>query len=129
MARVTLEDLIERKVKLDHQSRTMEITSEVLGGSFMAERMPLKKVLRLLDGEDTDDAAGDYDLNLQLIYESCPIFRRPELLERYKEDEEIAEPHEVVGLIFDENVMELARIAQEIMAFYGMEDIGGMIKN
>lgn len=141
MKKLTIEDLLERKQKLAAKPRTKEVESPVLGGSIVIERAPLRTVLGLVDEAGAD--LGTYEaaiMMMRLIYETCPIFRNPELLEAFKVDadaseqaafDEIEEPFEIVGVLLDENIGEITRLGLEVMDFHGIgeENIVEDIKN
>lgn len=117
MARLTIEDLRDRA--LHHEDiQSMDIESELLGGSILVVRLPTRRVMEMID-ETGEEMASQYEANIRLIYESCPMLHDQELISLY----EVAEPYDVVEKVFSGNIHEIANIAMKILDMYGMDQV------
>ncbi len=54
----------------------------------------------------------------KIILKHCPIFKEKELQTAYG----VAEPHELVIKVFDENLGEIGKLAEKILGIYGLAD-------
>lgn len=96
-----------------------------MGGEEIFEKIDVTRVLSMMDGVDDDNAMDNLDLRLNLIYQCCPVLRKPELQDAY----DCKEPTDIVRAVFEDNIMAISRVADEILAFYGLEDPKDAVKN
>lgn len=125
--KVTLETLIARKQQgeLD-KLRVKEVYVKELNGSIIVKKVPIDKVLGLLDGINTVDSLKDnISMMVELIYHSCPIMQDKTLQEVY----ECVEPYDVVLAVLNDNIADLNQLAEEILEFYGLSDLEDKVKN
>jgi hypothetical protein len=126
--KVTLSDLLRRKEEKDRKNEVARVYVESFGGELELNRLPLAKFLDLLDGVTEKTGAGEsLRIQMEIIYESCPILHNKELQEAY----DCVEPTEIVGKIFDDNIGEIMTVLGAIFEMYGMDsgDIIDDLKN
>lgn len=125
--KVTLETLIARKQQgeLD-KLRVKEVYVKELEGAIVVKKVPIDKVLGLLDGINTVESLKDnIRMMVELIYYSCPIMQDKTLQEVY----ECVEPYDVVLAVLNDNIADLNQLAEEILEFYGLSDLEDKVKN
>ncbi len=121
--KLTIEDLIQKKITTEKES-VKEFHSEELGGIIEVRKIPVAKVLNLVSGLENSDVIEQYNVNFQLIYEACPVFRAKELQKQF----EVAEPFEVVKHLFNDNLGEINKLSQFILNFYGLSELPETVK-
>lgn len=110
-------DLIAKKEQIKKERK--EIHVESLGGSLEIEKLSLSAFLRLLDDfSEKTKTSEAVQMQVEIIYECCPILHDNELQSAYG----CADPTEIVLKILGDNINEVNRIFNEIMDFYGMAD-------
>lgn len=123
MKKITLEELLNRK--LDNGLQTKDVEIKNLGGSIPVVKQPLATVLRIMGGINKDtDLATQFDLMKELIYTACPLLHNKELQEHY----ECVEPTDIVCKVLHDNLEDISTLAEEIMDFYGAVNIMDEIK-
>lgn len=124
--KITLDQLIARKTQSEGDKlKLKEVYSEELGGTLTIKKLPLNKFFNIRDqiGQTTEEA---FRANCMLVYESCDIFHDSELIKLYN----CAEPYDLIPKIFNENLKEIEKIAEEAIKFYGYgSEAGTEIKN
>ena len=65
------------------------------------------------------------DIYKGLIYTCVPLFRDEKLQQAY----EVAEPYDVVPAIFDDNILAIQSLGDEILGLYGFADMINEVKN
>lgn len=124
MEKATLEALLERKAQaMKAKMAVKEIAVPVLNMTLTVEKLPLAKVLQLIDKyKDDDSLGGKFELYKELIYMSVPLFQNKQLQEVY----EVAEPTDIVTLLFEQNLTAITALGDEIGAMYGINDNGAI---
>jgi hypothetical protein len=127
--KLTLQDLLARKLQKD-QDRTeyKSVYLENFGGELEIKKLPLPKFLGIIDEISENTSAGQsMRVQMDLIYECCPLLHNPELQQEY----DCTEPTDIVGKVFDDNLTDIMTVVAAIFEFYGMnsEDIVGELKN
>ncbi len=123
MEKLTVEQLIAKKID-NKKVENIDFHSDELGGSITIKRLPLNKILCLMSGADKMDLEQAFDLNIQLIYESCPILKSKELQDAF----EVAEPTDIVIQLFNENINEINNLASTILSQYGLGEVKDTVK-
>ncbi|GMQ56788.1 hypothetical protein AN1V17_11820 [Vallitalea sediminicola] len=131
--KITLNDIIARKQqgKLDKLQVKKHYCSE-LSGDIEIRKIPLKEILELLEKiqQDDIDTIETTRLNSELVYKCCPIINQnsKELMNVY----EVKDPFSLPLAILNDNLGEMNKILNSILAFYGLDEeekIDDTIKN
>ena len=126
--KLTLADLLRRKAEKDSKNEVKRVYVESMGGELELKKLPLPKFLEMLDSVNENTGAGEsLRIQMDIIYESCPILHNKELQEAY----ECVEPTDIVGRIFDDNIGEIMTVLGAIFEMYGMDsgDLVNELKN
>ena len=120
MKKASLEDLLARKAQAMQARMTVkEIDVPILNLSFMVEKLPLSRVLAVIDKYSDDNTlSGKFELYKELIYTSVPMFQSKELHEAY----EVSDPMDIITLIFEGNLTAITTFGDEISNMYGLND-------
>lgn len=122
--KMTLQDLMIRAEQRQAAGRVSKnVVLPGLGGALTVEKIPLARMLSLLDGVDAESMTDNLSFQVELIYQCCPLMRNHELQEAYQ----CAEPTDVVCAVLDDNLRDVAELAEEILALYGLS--GDALKN
>ena len=125
--KLLLNDLAKR-VEQSRKDRVElhDIPCEELGGSLAVVKMPMGKILDLMD-EISEDMPLKEQLNKtrELIYDHVPMLHSKELQSR----EELAEPYDIVDMVFGDNFFAMQKFANKIFGLYGIEGLENEIKN
>ena len=114
LAKATREALLERASAKDEKTYS-EYESEALGLVFTVKRLPVARLMAIMDmGEET--AAGGLETSKQIIYESVPILQDKELQSAYS----CVEPHDIVLAVFNDNLGEIEKLVDFINGQYGL---------
>ena len=115
MQKATLEALLERKTQaMKAKMAVKEINVPVLGMALTVEKLPLARVLNLIDKyKDDDSLNGKFELYKELIYISVPLFRSTQAYE-------VVEPSDIVTLLFEQNLTAITSLGDKIAAMYGI---------
>lgn len=120
MKKATLDDLLARKSQA-MQARMIikQIDVPLLGMSLTVEKLPLSRVLGLIDKYNGDDSlSGKFELYKELIYLSCPMLQNKELQEAY----EVADPLDIITVLLEQNLGAITKLGDEISEMYGLSD-------
>ncbi len=123
MGTAIIERLIAKAITRSN-SGMKDYYSDYLQETLEVKRLPLNKVFQLMSGADKLELAEAFDLNLQLIYESCPILKDKELQEAY----DVVEPTDIIVKLFDDNIGEINKLALFILAQYGLGEVKDQVK-
>jgi len=116
MAKVTIDQLLAKKLD-DNKKKTVLFKSKELGGDLEVNKIPLSKVLTLLDGSEGLSTPDAMARNFELIYECCPLLHNSDLQKSY----EVVEPFDIVAKILNDNIGEINRLASTILSLYGVD--------
>jgi hypothetical protein len=119
--RITIESLIQRaEQRKNDKIKLKEVYNETLGGNLVIKRVPLTQVVGILDKLDGENLklSDCIEMYKELIYKCCPILQNKDLQEEFG----CAEPYDIVTEVFEDNVGEINKLAEEILAMYGMAD-------
>lgn len=94
--------------------------SEFFGGEIVVENTHGESFAQMLS-QGIDD---EYCANSRLIYENCPLFRDPKLLEEY----EVEDPYLLPKKIYGSNVVEFLQLGKYILSFYGHGSVDNIKK-
>lgn len=115
MAKIQLEDLLNRNIKEGFESKDVYVKG--LGGELTVIHQPLPTVLRLMDDiKDNATLSTVMDAMVQLIYNCVPLFKNKDLQAKY----ECAEPTDVVYKVLNDSVEDITALGEAILAMYGM---------
>lgn len=120
MKKATLDDLLARKSQA-MQARMIikQIDVPLLGMSLTVEKIPLSRVLGLIDKYNGDDSlSSKFELYKELIYLSCPMLQNKELQEAY----EVADPLDIITVLLEQNLGAITKLGDEISEMYGLSD-------
>lgn len=125
--KLTIDELIARKRQSEADKlQVKEVYIESLGGNILLKKGSISKVINLMDGISSEPTMKEnYDFQRELVYEHCPILHDKALQDAY----ECVEPVDIVNTLFDENFMEISKISDEILDFYGLGDEKDTVKN
>ena len=124
--KLSLEDLLARAEQRE-QGKTVfkRVYVDSLGGDLELQRIPLSRMLSMLDGVDGSSMQENLDFQTAIIYQCCPVLRNPALLEAFQCDTQT----EVVCAVFEDNMGAISGLAEEILGFYGLADHKDTVKN
>lgn len=123
--KATVESIIDAKL-VTPGANLVEIDAPSVEMTFVALKMPLTKVLRIIDNtEDPSSVLGNYEFLKKIIYESVPVLKDKKLLQHY----ECVEPTDIVEKVFDNNASAISEFGRKILALYGLDELPEMLKN
>ena len=124
--KLALEDLMARAEQRE-QGKTVfkSVYVDSLGGDLELERIPLSRMLSMLDGVDGSTMQENLDIQTEIIYRCCPLLRNPALREAFHCETQT----EVVCAVFEDNMGAISNLAEEILGFYGLADNKDAVKN
>lgn len=119
--KLTLADLVARKQQSESdKAQFKEVYVEKLGGCLTLKKLPLGKMLEMMDAADENASLREsLDYEVGLIYESCPMLHNKELIG------DLAEPTDVVYKLLEDDIGAIAELAAAVLDFYGM---GGSVR-
>ena len=124
MAKATIEALLARKDK--DVLKTKEVHVPALDMDFVVEKKPLSVVAGFFDDMRADMSfSKSIEIYKELIYTCVPLFHDKKLQEAYN----CAEPYDVVPAVFDDNVMAIQDLGNEILSLYGFDELIQQVKN
>lgn len=127
--KLTLADLLKKKEQRERDKvEYKSVFVENLGGELEVKKLPLADFLDLIgDINDQTGAGESLRIQMEMIYECCPLLHSKELQEAY----DCVEPTDIVSKVFDDNLTDIMAVVAAIFEFYGMdsEDIVGELKN
>jgi len=123
--KLNLSDLLARKESRKNDRPEYKVVNvPELGGGLEIRRLPLLKFLDMMDGiNEYSSPAESMQKQIDIIYESVPLFHNSELQEAY----ECAEPTDIVTKVLNENMGALTEILTAIFSFYGMDADGSAL--
>lgn len=123
MKKLTLEDLLNRKLNDGFQSKEVEV--KTLGGTLTIVKQPLPTILRIVESMgNTSGISEQLSIFTDLIYKCTPILHDKTLQDKYG----CAEPTDIVLKILDDNFDEISNIGTAILEFYG-DSLNGFSEN
>lgn len=127
MEKATAEMLIARKLQGEYDKLRIKKVELAKLDMFLELKKPdLRRVLDLMNEAQEDDSLiGNVRFNQALIYEACPALHNKKLQETF----DCAEPPDIVMAVLDEDMSELNRLAEEVLGFYGLEELSDKVKN
>ena len=123
--KATVESILDAKTTKPGQN-LVEIDVPSIEMTFVVSKMPLTKVLRIIDETaDPSSVVGNYEFLKKIIYESVPVLKNKRLLQHY----ECVEPTDIVEKIFNDNAAAIGDFGRKILALYGLDELPDMLKN
>lgn len=127
--RLTLEALIAKKEQREKEKfEVHKVDVPSLDGYLQLEKIPLTRMVGLMDEANGASVSGNLAFYVDLIYACCPMLRNKELQAAYG----VTEPTDIVCAVLEDNMGEISRIASVILAMYGMsdgDDLKEVVKN
>lgn len=124
--KLALADLMARaEQRTGDKKAYKQVYIEPLGGELTIEKIPLPRVLSLMDGMDGNSMMENLDFQTRLIYYCCPVMREDELQAAYR----CKEPTDIVCALFEDNMGDISKVSEAILGFYGMVDSKDAVKN
>lgn len=124
MKKASIEALLAKKEALQANTlKTKEVEVPALDMVLTVEKKPLSVVAGFFDDMGQGlTFSQSMEIYKELIYTCVPLFHDKKLQEAYG----CAEPYDIVPLVFDDNVMAIQQLGNEILGMYGFDE---MIKN
>ena len=123
--KATVESILDAKTTKPGQN-LVEIDAPSIEMTFVVSKLPLTKVLRIIDETaDPSSVVGNYEFLKKIIYESVPVLKNKRLLQHY----ECVEPTDIVEKIFNDNAAAIGDFGRKILALYGLDELPDMLKN
>ena len=123
--KATVESILDAKTTKTGQN-LVDIDAPSIEMTFVVSKMPLTKVLRIIDETaDPSSVVGNYEFLKKIIYESVPVLKNKRLLQHY----ECVEPTDIVEKIFNDNAAAIGDFGRKILALYGLDELPDMLKN
>lgn len=124
--KLALEDLMARvEQRAGDKKAYSQVYFKSLDGELVFEKIPLPRVLAMLDSVDSDNMVDNLAFQSDLVYACCPMLRSHALQEAYA----CAEPTDIVRLVFDDNFGDISKAAESILDFYGLGEDKNKVKN
>lgn len=127
MKKATIESLLEDKAKGRYDSlaiKTVEVPA--IGYSFDLKKPKLDTILSILNQAGEEGNVSDNIRFMQeIVYQACPMLHNTQLLEEF----DVKEPPEIVLAILNDNLEALYSLSDEVLAFYGIDNLEDMVKN
>lgn len=124
--KLALEDLMARaEQRAGDKKAYKQLYIEPLDGELTVEKIPLTRVLSMLDGVNSNNMIDSLDFQVNLIYQCCPVLRNPELQGAY----DCNEPTDIVCAVFEDKMDAISKAAEDILDFYGLADHKEAVKN
>ena len=124
--KLALEDLLARaEQRAGDKKAYKNVYVEPLGGELTVEKIPLARVLSMLDSVDSNSMTENLDFQADIIYHCCPVIRDPALREAYGAKTST----DLVCAVFEDNIAAISGAAEAILDFYGLADHKDAVKN
>ena len=124
--KLSLEDLLARaEQRAGDKNAYKQVYFHTLGGDLVFEKIPLTRMLAMMDGVDGENLMDSLAFQVDLIYQCCPMLRKPELQAAY----DCKEPTDIVCALFEDNMGAISKAAESILDFYGLADSKDAVKN
>lgn len=121
--KLTIEDLIARKSRLPAESRSVYVPG--LDGEITVQKLPLERMLNVMDGLDAASMKDSMAAQVDLIYAAVPMFRDKGLQDAYG----CAEPSDIVYRVLNDNLGDIGVLANAVLSFYGLDEQMNELKN
>jgi len=112
VTRVTLDSVLNRGIE---ENMVKDYYCEPLGGNLELKRLSPEKIQDTL--AEINQGVSEFRVYQKIVYLSCDLFQRKEVLEKYPH----AEPYEVVYQIMGKNIAEINIMAKTILEWYGFD--------
>ena len=100
----------------DDKLQIKKFDSKAVGGEIILKKPPLSKFTSLIDEADAADTTyGALEVNAQMVYESVPAIK--DNFSRLKDAYEVSDPIKLIFNIFEDDLVELQLIVEEITSF------------
>ena len=124
--KLALADLLARaEQRAGDKKAYKQVYIAPLDGELTVEKIPLPRVLSMLDGVDGGSMTENLDFQADIIYHCCPVLRDPSLMEAYG----VKTSTDLVCTVFEDNIGAISKTAEEILEFYGLADHKDAVKN
>lgn len=124
--KLALEDLMARaEQRAGDKKAYKQFFVETMDGELTFEKIPLTRVLAMMDRVESDTMIENLDFQVDLIYQCCPMLRNHALQEAYN----CKEPTDIVCAVFEDNLGIITQASEAILDFYGMADKKDAVKN
>lgn len=127
MKKATIESLLADKAKGKYDSlaiKTVEVPA--IGYSFDLKKPKLDTILSILNQSADDSSMSDnIRFMCDIVYQACPMLHNTQLLEEF----EVKEPPEIVMAVLNDNLDALYALSDEVLSFYGINNLENMVKN
>lgn len=124
--KLALEDLMARaEQRAGDKKAYKQVYFPTLGGELVFEKIPLPRVLAMMDRVESDTMIENLDLQVDLIYQCCPMLRNHALQEAYN----CKEPTDIVCAVFEDDLGTITQASEAILDFYGLADNKDAVKN
>ena len=124
--KLSLEDLMGRaEQRAGDKKAYKQVYFPTLGGELVFEKIPLTRMLAMMDGVDGENLMDSLAFQVDLIYQCCPMLRNRALQEAY----DCKEPTDIVCRVFEDNIAAISGAAEAILDFYGLADHKDAVKN
>ena len=124
--KLALEDLMARAEQRKCGKKAYkQVYFASMGGELVFEKIPLPRMLAMMDGVDRNIVTDNLAFQVDLIYQCCPMLRNRALQEAY----DCNEPTDIVCLVFDDNFGDISKASEAILDFYGLSDNQDNVKN
>lgn len=124
--KLALADLMVRaEQRQGGQAPTKDLYVPLLQGCLTVTKIPLGRVLSLMDGMDGNSMADNLEFQVELIYQCCPLLRDRGLQQAYQ----CQEPTDIVCALLEDNLGAISEVAAAILAFYGLGEEPDPVKN
>lgn len=124
--KLALEDLLVRaEQRAGDKNAYKQVYFPTLGGELVFEKIPLTRMLAMMDGVDGENLMDSLAFQVDLIYQCCPMLRNRALQEAY----DCKEPTDIVCRVFDDRFGDISKAAEAILDFYGLGEDQNKVKN
>lgn len=118
--KLTLAELMSRAEQRSNKENLRKLVPlPGLGGALEIEKVPLSRILDIMDGTNADSMRDNMDCQVELIYTCCPMMRETSLQEVCQ----CNDPMDVVYKVLDDNMGDIALLADAILNFYGLGEV------
>ena len=115
MAVLTIDEILKRKDLIDNNQYEL-YHSKVYNMDIEVNECDAQEIIDIVNETDEPESRR----NLKLIYASCPIFKDAKLREAF--GDRIKEPYDVIKVVLQNNLGEIADLTRFILRKYGLLD-------
>lgn len=124
--KLALKDLMARAEQRAWEKKVYkQVYINLLDGELTVEKIPLTRVLSMMDGVNSNNMMDNLDFQVELIYQCCPVLREKDLMDAY----DCKNPTDIVRALFEDNMGAISKVAEDIMDFYGLAERKDAVKN